>query len=65
MITPRPRMRSLAAACLREDSQVKRAIVALKTRGSGHDASIRQFTIDKTGFLIGEEFGPGTSFLAV
>jgi circadian clock protein KaiC len=50
---------------LREDSQVKRAIIALKTRGSDHDAAIRQFTIDKTGFLIGEEFGPGTSFLAV
>ena len=47
---------------LREGSEVKRAITALKTRASHHEPSIRQFTIDATGLHIGEEFSPKTVF---
>ncbi|MCL4474259.1 MAG: hypothetical protein M1539_07175 [Actinobacteria bacterium] len=47
---------------LREQSEVKRAITVLKTRGSHHDARIRQFTIDSSGMRIGDEFSDKTSF---
>ena len=33
-----------------------RSIVMLKMRGSQHDTSIRQYTIDKGGMHIGEPF---------
>ena len=49
---------------LREDSEVKRAITALKTRASSHEQSIRQFTIDAAGLHIGEEFSPKTVFVS-
>jgi circadian clock protein KaiC len=35
---------------------VKRAITVLKMRGSDHDRSIREFTIDNTGLHVGEPF---------
>jgi len=47
---------------LREESEVKRAITALKTRASSHEQSIRQFTIDAAGLHIGKEFSPKTVF---
>ena len=48
---------------LREESEVKRAITALKTRASSHENSIRQFTINASGMHIGNEFLPGTVFV--
>jgi circadian clock protein KaiC len=47
---------------LREESEVKRAITVLKTRGSRHDPSIRQFAIDDSGIHIGREFSADTQF---
>jgi circadian clock protein KaiC len=49
---------------LREESEVKRAITALKTRASSHEQSIRQFTIDGAGLHIGKEFSPKTVFIS-
>ena len=48
--------------CIREASEVRRAITALKTRASSHDNSIRQFTIDASGMHIGKEFSTRTLF---
>lgn len=48
---------------LRGDSQVKRAVTVLKTRGSAHDARIRQFDITPDGFVLGEQFSPEQSLL--
>lgn len=48
---------------LRGDSQVKRAVTVLKTRGSAHDARIRQFDITSHGFVLGEQFSPEQSLL--
>jgi circadian clock protein KaiC len=36
--------------------QIKRSITVLKTRGSAHDTSIREFTIDNHGMHIGAQF---------
>ena len=47
---------------LREESEVKRAITVLKTRGSQHDTAIRQFSIDQTGLHIAGGFSQGTVF---
>jgi circadian clock protein KaiC len=49
---------------LREESEVKRAITALKTRASSHEQSIRQFTIDAGGMHIGQESSPKTVFVS-
>ena len=38
------------------DSSIRRAITVLKMRGSKHDSSIRELTIDDTGMTIGEPF---------
>jgi circadian clock protein KaiC len=48
---------------LRGDSQVKRAITVMKTRGSAHDPAIREFEITSDGFVLGEEFAPDQSLL--
>ena len=47
---------------LREESDVKRAITVLKTRGSQHDTTIRQFSIDQAGLHIAGGFSQGTVF---
>jgi circadian clock protein KaiC len=48
---------------LRGDSEVKRAITVLKTRGSAHDPQIRQFEITSDGFSLGRQFQPEQSLL--
>jgi circadian clock protein KaiC len=48
---------------LRGDSEIKRAIAVLKTRGSGHDPRIRQFDITADGMVLGDQFSPEQSFL--
>jgi circadian clock protein KaiC len=48
---------------LRGDSEVKRAITVLKTRGSAHDPQIRQFEITAEGFSLGRQFQPEQSLL--
>jgi circadian clock protein KaiC len=46
---------------LRGNSEVKRAITVLKTRGSAHDPRIRQFEITSGGLSLGEQFLPDQS----
>jgi circadian clock protein KaiC len=46
---------------LRGDSEVKRAMTVLKTRGSSHDPRIRQFEITSEGLSLGEQFLPDQS----
>lgn len=41
---------------LRGESEVKRAITVMKTRGSAHDPRIRQFEITSEGFVLGDQF---------
>jgi circadian clock protein KaiC len=41
---------------LRGDSQLKRALTVLKTRGSAHDPRIRQFEIGPGGLRLGDPF---------
>ena len=48
---------------LRGDSEVKRAISVLKTRGSAHDPRIRQFEITSDGLSLGDQFLPDQSLL--
>ncbi len=48
---------------LRGDSEVKRAITLLKTRGSTHDPRIRQFEITSAGISLGDQFLPDQSLL--
>jgi circadian clock protein KaiC len=48
---------------LRGDSEVKRAITVLKTRGSAHDPQIRQFEITAEGLSLGQHFQPEQSLL--
>jgi circadian clock protein KaiC len=48
---------------LRGDSEVKRAITVLKTRGSAHDQRIRQFEITREGLSLGDQFLPEQSLL--
>jgi circadian clock protein KaiC len=48
---------------LRGDSEVKRAITVLKTRGSAHDPQIRQFEITADGLCLGQHFRPEQSLL--
>jgi circadian clock protein KaiC len=38
------------------DSSIRRALTVLKMRGSAHDPTIREFTIDERGMTIGEPF---------
>ena len=44
---------------LRGDSQLKRALTVLKARGSGHDASTREYDITTGGVSLGGRFDPG------
>jgi len=44
-----------------QDSDVKRAISVIKTRGSAHDSHVRQFEITSDGFVLGEAFVSGPS----
>lgn len=46
---------------LRRDSQVKRAITVMKTRGSAHDPRILEFEITPSGFVLGERFAADQS----
>jgi circadian clock protein KaiC len=46
---------------LRGDSEIKRAITVLKTRGSAHDPQIRQFDITEDGLSLGKHFQPEQS----
>jgi circadian clock protein KaiC len=48
---------------LRGDSELKRAITVLKTRGSAHVQQLRQFDITPDGVTLGEQFDPGQSLL--
>jgi circadian clock protein KaiC len=48
---------------LRGDSELKRAITVLKTRGSAHQQHTRQFAISAEGITLGEPFAPGQSLL--
>jgi circadian clock protein KaiC len=48
---------------LRGNSEVKRAITLLKTRGSAHDPRIRQFEITSEGLSLGDQFLPDQSLL--
>jgi circadian clock protein KaiC len=48
---------------LRGNSEVKRAITVLKTRGSAHDPRIRQFQITSEGLALGEQFLADQSLL--
>ncbi len=41
---------------LRGDSEIKRSIAVLKTRGSAHDPRMRQFEITSDGFALGDAF---------
>jgi circadian clock protein KaiC len=41
---------------LRGDSQLKRALTVLKSRGSAHDPSTRQYEITTGGVLLGDQF---------
>lgn len=44
---------------LRGESQLKRALSVLKSRGSAHDQTTRQFEITTEGLVLGEPFGRG------
>ncbi|TDD21118.1 hypothetical protein E1218_21395 [Kribbella turkmenica] len=44
---------------LRGDSQLKRALTVLKSRGSAHDPSTRSYEITADGIILGEPFDPG------
>ena len=46
---------------LRGDSETKRAISVLKTRGSAHDPHMRQFEITTAGLSLGNQFPSGQS----
>jgi circadian clock protein KaiC len=46
----------LLLSYVRADSQIKRAITVIKTRASGHDPAIREFSITSDGFVLGEAF---------
>jgi hypothetical protein len=48
---------------LRGDSELKRAITVLKTRGSAHLQQLRQFDITPDGVTLGEQFDPRQSLL--
>jgi len=48
---------------LRGDSELKRALTVLKTRGSSHEPQLRQYDITSKGVVLGERFTPGQSLL--
>jgi circadian clock protein KaiC len=44
---------------LRGDSELKRALTVLKTRGSRHEPDLRQYHITSEGLSLGDQFTPG------
>jgi circadian clock protein KaiC len=48
---------------LRGESELKRAITVLKTRGSAHQQHLRQYTITTDGVTLGDQFAPSQSLL--
>jgi circadian clock protein KaiC len=46
------------------ESEIHRAIVVLKLRGSDHAREIRRFTIQKGGLVVGEEFHHRSAILS-
>jgi circadian clock protein KaiC len=48
---------------LRGDSEIKRAITVLKTRGSAHQQHLRQYTITPDGVTLGDQFAASQSLL--
>jgi circadian clock protein KaiC len=48
---------------VRGDSELKRAVAVLKTRGSAHEQQLRQYAITSDGMVLGDEFAPGQSLL--
>ncbi len=47
---------------LRSESEVKRALLVLKTRASAHHPEIREFNIQPEGIVLGEKFDPDQRF---
>lgn len=47
---------------VRQESEIKRAVSIIKTRGSTHDPSIRQFEITSEGLLVGDALSQETEF---
>jgi circadian clock protein KaiC len=47
---------------VRADSEVKRALLVLKTRASDHHPEIREFKIGTGGIVLGDKFGPEQRF---
>jgi circadian clock protein KaiC len=47
---------------LRVESEVKRALLVLKTRASEHHPEIREFKISPKGIVLGDRFSPGQRF---
>ncbi|HUE97381.1 MAG TPA: ATPase domain-containing protein [Longimicrobiaceae bacterium] len=47
---------------LRGESRIKRALTVMKTRASGHDPRILEFTITPTGIELGDEFAADQSW---
>ena len=48
---------------LRGESELKRAITVLKTRGSAHDQHLRQWNISPAGITLGEQFEAGQNLV--
>jgi circadian clock protein KaiC len=48
---------------LRGDSELKRALAVLKTRGSGHQPGLHQYEITSEGLSLGDQFTPGQSLI--
>ena len=48
---------------LRGDSELKRAITVLKTRGSAHEQQLRQYAITSDGVTLGDAFAPSQSLV--
>ena len=47
---------------LRAESEVKRALLVLKTRASDHHPEIREFTIRAEGIVLGDRIDPAEQF---
>ena len=47
---------------LRAESEVKRALLVLKTRGSDHHPEIREFRIGRDGIVLGDRFNADQRF---
>ena len=47
---------------VRAESEVKRALLVLKTRASDHHPEIREFTIHAEGIVLGDRIDPDRQF---